>query len=192
MARLYSDPMQNLALRSALAAAGQNGSISTPPQQDFNTPAMEGSMQQLLADNLGQYVVVEFLIGTQTTVQKGGILYAVGTSVITLYQELTQTFITCDIFSIKFVTFYLPGHRPWQVNFPSAGPVPGQWSTPGQWGAPVDGQTGMTGPGVDMSFGMGGGMPQGQSAPGAVPPIDMGGWTPQAGQGSGQAPANWG
>ena len=54
VARLYSDPMQNPALRSALAAAGQNGSISTPPQQDFNTPAMEGSMQQLLADNLGQ------------------------------------------------------------------------------------------------------------------------------------------
>lgn len=192
MARLYSDPMQNPALRSALAAAGQNGSIATPPQQDFNTPAMEGSMQQLLADNLGQYVVVEFLIGTQTTVQKGGILYAVGTSVITLYQELTQTFITCDIFSIKFVTFYLPGHRPWQVNFPSAGPVPGQWSTPGQWGTPVDGQTGMTGSGVDMSFGMGSGMPQGQPAPGTVPPIDMGGWTPQAGQGGGQAPANWG
>ena len=149
-------------------------------------------MQQLLADNLGQYVVVEFLIGTQTTVQKGGILYAVGTSVVTLYQELTQTFITCDIFSIKFVTFYLPGHRPWQVNFPSAGPVPGQWSTPGQWGTPVDGQTGMTGSGADMSFGMGSGMPQGQPAPGTVPPIDMGGWAPQAGQGGGQAPANWG
>ena len=188
MARLYSDPMQNPALRSALAAAGQNGSISTPPQQDFDTPAMEGSLQQFLADNLGQYVVVEFLIGTQTTVQKGGILYAVGTSVITLYQELTQTFITCDIFSIKFVTFYLPGHRPWQVNFPSSGPVPGQWSTPGQWGAPVGGQA----PGGNMSYGMGGGVVQGEAAPGFAPPIDMGGWTPQAGQNSGQAPANWG
>ena len=71
-----------------------------------------------MADNLGEYVVVEFLIGTQTLVQKAGILYAVGTSVMTLYQELSQTFITCDLFSVKFVTFYLPGHRPWQVNNP--------------------------------------------------------------------------
>ena len=59
MARMYPDSTQNPALSAALAAAGQNGSITTPPQQDFNTPAMEGSMQQFLADNLGQYVVIE-------------------------------------------------------------------------------------------------------------------------------------
>lgn len=182
MARLYSDPMQNPALRSALAAAGQNGSISTPPQQDFDTPAMEGSMQQFLADNLGQYVVIEFLIGTQTTVQKGGILYAVGTSVVTLYQELSRTFVTCDIFSIKFVTFYLPGHRPWQMNNPLFGQrVPS--GLPAE-GAPI--------PGVDMSYGMGSGVMPNEAAPGFVPPIDMGGWTPQGGLPTGQAPANWG
>ena len=105
MARLYQDPMQNPALRSALAAAEENGSITTPPQQDFDTPAMEGSMQQFLSENLGQYVVIEFLVGTQTLTARAGILYAVGTSVVTLYQELSQTFVTCDIFSIKFVTF---------------------------------------------------------------------------------------
>lgn len=152
MARLYSDPMQNPALRSALAAADQNGSITTPPQQDFDTPAMEGSMQQFLADNLGQYVVIEFLVGTQNAVTKAGILYAVGTSVVTLYQELSQTFVTCDIFSIKFVTFYLPGHRPWQMN----NPIFGQGLTGSA------GQTGMAPgfpPGVDMSFGMGSGVP---------------------------------
>ena len=131
MARIYPDSTQNPALSAALAAAGQNGSITTPPQQDFNTPAMEGSMQQFLADNLGQYVVIEFLVGTQNAVTKSGILYAVGTSVVTLYQELSQTFVTCDIFSIKFVTFYLPGHRPWQVNNPmftqgDIAAVPGQ------------------------------------------------------------------
>ena len=109
--------MQNIALNNANTAARESG-INTPTPPDFNTPAMEGSLQQFLADNLGEYVVVEFLIGTQTLVQKAGILYAVGTSVMTLYQELSQTFITCDLFSVKFVTFYLPGHRPWQVNNP--------------------------------------------------------------------------
>lgn len=118
--------------------------ISTPPVQNFNTPAMEGSMQQFLADNIGQYVVVEFLVGTNELTTKAGVLYAVGTSVLTLYQELTQTYVTCDMFSIKFVTFYLPGHRPWQVNFPMAGQsmAPGQWNTgivPGQMATPAPG-----------------------------------------------------
>ncbi len=57
-------------------------------------------------------------MGTQTMTQKAGVLYAVGSSVLTLYEEVSQTFITCDIFSVKFVTFFLPGHRPWQANHP--------------------------------------------------------------------------
>lgn len=117
MARLYPEALQSIAMNNA-NTAGQESGINTPVPPDFNTPAMEGSLQQFLADNLGEYVVVEFLIGTQTLVQKAGVLYAVGTSVMTLYQELSQTFITCDLFSIKFVTFYLPGHRPWHVNNP--------------------------------------------------------------------------
>lgn len=129
MATMYPQPTQG---------------INTPPVQDFNTPAMAGSLQQFLADNIGQYVVVEFLVGTSELVTKAGVLYAVGTSVMTLYQELTQTFITCDMFSIKFVTFYLPGRRPWQVDLSTMGqiPVPGQWgmtSMPGQGGMPAPG-----------------------------------------------------
>ena len=115
MARLYPEALQNIAMNSANAAS-QEGGINTPTPPNFNTPAMEGSLQQFLADNLGEYVVVEFLIGTQTLVQKAGILYAVGTSVMTLYQELSQTFITCDLFSIKFVTFYLPGRWPGKIG----------------------------------------------------------------------------
>lgn len=105
MARLYSDQPQF-------------DSINIPPEQNFNTAAMNGSLQQFLADNLGEYVIVEFLVGTQTMTQKAGVLYAVGSSVLTLYEEVSQTFITCDIFSVKFVTFFLPGHRPWEANHP--------------------------------------------------------------------------
>ena len=105
MARLYSDQPQF-------------DSINIPPEQNFNTAAMNGSLQQFLADNMGEYVIVEFLVGTQTMTQKAGVLYAVGSSVLTLYEEVSQTFITCDIFSVKFVTFFLPGHRPWQANRP--------------------------------------------------------------------------
>lgn len=180
VAQLYSDPMQNPALRSALAAVSQSGSISTPPQQDFDTPAMEGSMQQFLADNLGQYVVVEFLVGTQTLTTKAGLLYAVGTSVVTLYQELSQTFVTCDIFSVKFVTFYLPGRRPWQVANPLFGQQP---------------PSGLSGGGSmqnDYSMGMGTGVVGGEPAPGYAPPMDMAGWNGQNGLPAGQMPPAWG
>jgi len=164
--------MQNPALRTALAAADQNGSISTPPQQDFDTPAMEGSMQQFLADNLGAYVVIEFLVGTQAVTRKAGVLYAVGTSVVTLYEELSQTFVTCDIFSVKFVTFYLPGRRPWQLNNPLFGQGP-----MGQGGGMAPGFA----PSVDMSMGMGSGV------------AGPGNWaTSQDAAGGQGAPTSWG
>lgn len=109
---LFPDAMRAV----ALSAADSQGGINTPPEQDFNTPAMQGSMQQVLSENLGEFVVVEFLIGTQTMERKEGILYAVGSSFLTLFDERTQTFAVCDMFSVKFVTFYLPGQRPWRME----------------------------------------------------------------------------
>lgn len=173
MATTY-DPTRDPALSAALTAAGQNGSITTPPQQQFDSPAMEGSMQQLLSENLGTYVIIEFLIGTQTMTRKAGILYAVGTSVVTLYEEVSQTFVTCDIFSVKFITFYLPGRRPWTMNNPMFGQG-GAWMAPN----PQQGWTGMStnpqqgwfgsSPGTDMSFGMGSGVMGQESSPFTCP-----------------------
>lgn len=86
--------------------------FTTPPQQDFNTDALRGSMQNYLADNIGEYVVIEFLIGTTMLIRKQGILYSVGTGAVTLYDDEYDNFITCDVFSVKFVYFYRPGQRP--------------------------------------------------------------------------------
>lgn len=86
--------------------------INTPPPEDFNTDAMRGSMQQMLSDNLGQFVVCEFIIGTEGLARKEGVLYDVGRSYVTLYDEPYRRYIVCDVFSIKFVTFYEPGQRP--------------------------------------------------------------------------------
>ncbi|MCI8407130.1 MAG: hypothetical protein HFE43_09100 [Oscillospiraceae bacterium] len=88
------------------------GSITTPPNEDFNTNSMNGSIQQILNDNLGSFVVCDFLIGTENMVHKEGILYFVGRNYVTLYEEVSMTYIVCDIFSIKFITFYQPGRRP--------------------------------------------------------------------------------
>ena len=129
MNQFYPDGMRDMALNRAQ----ENGGLVTPPEEDFNTDAMRGSMQQILADNLGNFVVCEFLVGTQAMTRKEGILYNVGRSYLTLYEENSQTFVVCDIFSVKFVTFYLPGQRPGQsgggisvptVNIPGVGTVP--------------------------------------------------------------------
>ncbi len=88
--------------------------IYVPPEEggQFDNEAYQGSMQQILGDNLGQFVVVEFLIGTNNMTTKEGILYAVGRSYVTLFDERNQTYVVCDIFSVKFVTFFQPGRRP--------------------------------------------------------------------------------
>jgi len=86
--------------------------FSAPPQQNFNSVDYEGSIQKVLTDNVGRYVVMEFLIGTETLVRKQGILYAVGTGYIVLYDDINDNYIVCDLYAIKFTYFYNPGQRP--------------------------------------------------------------------------------
>ena len=130
MSQFYPDGVRDIALNQAQ----ENGGLVTPPPENFNTATMQGSMQQILSDNLGNFVVCEFLVGTQAMTRKEGILYSVGRSYLTLYEETSQTFVVCDIFSVKFVTFYLPGQRPGrpvsgQVNVPTVS-VPGVGTVP--------------------------------------------------------------
>ena len=89
-----------------------NQGFSTPVQQEFNGPDMLGSVQKVLTNNIGQYVVMEFLIGTETIVRKQGILYFVGTGYVVLYDDVINNYIVCDLYSIKFTYFYYPGDRP--------------------------------------------------------------------------------
>lgn len=101
-----------------------------PPQESFDSEEMRGSMQAILSQNIGAYVVVEFLIGTQEIIRKQGMLYFVGRSFVTLYDEAVNNFIICDIFSVKFVYFYMPGDRP---NF-NYNLLPGTSGEPGMNG----------------------------------------------------------
>ena len=82
-------------------------------------------MQAILAQNIGEYVVIEFLIGTEHMIRKQGMLYFVGRSFVTLYDEDVNNFIVCDIFSVKFVYFYMPGDRP-RYNYNLLPPVSGE------------------------------------------------------------------
>ncbi len=64
----------------------------------------DGSMQQALLDHLGNYVQIEFLIGTNNTVIKEGILDDVGLNFVSLLDEQTGRSTICDLYSIKFMT----------------------------------------------------------------------------------------
>lgn len=100
-----------------------------PPQEVFDSEEMRGSMQMILSENIGQFVVIEFLIGTQEIIRKQGMLYLVGRSFVTLYDEMANNFLICDIFSIKFVYFYMPGDRP-QYNYNTLPRVNGEPGMP--------------------------------------------------------------
>ncbi len=82
-----------------------NSTFIVPPDQDFDTITYQGSMQQVLKENVGKYVIVEFLIGTGSLTSRQGLLYYVGAQFLVLYDEFETRFVVCDIFSVKFVTF---------------------------------------------------------------------------------------
>ncbi len=80
-------------------------SFNVPSDQDFNTLTFQGSMQQVLQENVGKFAIVEFLIGTTGLTTREGTLYYVGTQFLVLYDQFEDQFVVCDIFSVKFVTF---------------------------------------------------------------------------------------
>ena len=67
--------------------------------------ANQTSWKTLLAQNLGRYVLVSFLVGTQQTVVAEGVLYEIGNDYIVLYQPVRDSYITADLYSVKFVEF---------------------------------------------------------------------------------------
>ncbi len=71
-----------------------------------NQEVANGSMAATLRKNVGFYVVVEFLVGTNRLEVKEGILYSVGINFLTLYDPQHDRYIVCDLYAVKFVTFY--------------------------------------------------------------------------------------
>lgn len=97
--------------RSSDGSSTLNG-FTTPSKQDFSTTEFQGQIQQILSYNVGEYVLIEFIPGTNDVIRKQGIIYYVGISYVVLYDDEFDNFILCDIFSIRFVYMYRPGDRP--------------------------------------------------------------------------------
>ena len=105
--------------------AGEMDNFRHPVQPVFDSEEMKGSIQMILSENIGTFVVIEFLVGSNEMIRKQGLLYFVGRSFVTLYDEAANNFLVCDIFSVRFVYFYMPGDRP-RYNYNTLPPVSGE------------------------------------------------------------------
>lgn len=110
MPQFFPDGPSAVALNSISEQGGIN--IPAEPMSEFDSPGLQGSMQQLLAENLGKFVLADFLVGVSTLVRRVGILYSVGRGFVVIYSEDYRTFQVCDIFSLKFISFFPPGAEP--------------------------------------------------------------------------------
>jgi len=83
-----------------------------PPPVDFDQeqgpPVLTdiGYTQAYLKTQIGKKVRVVFLIGTNMTTDRVGMLVGVGISYILIKPEGTDDVELCDMYSIKFVTFF--------------------------------------------------------------------------------------
>jgi hypothetical protein len=93
---------------------GKLPSIGNVPQEKFaiaNAQASTvttniGYTQAYLKTLIGKNVIITFLIGTDSTTDRLGVILGVGISYILIKPEGTDDVMLCDIYSIKFVTVY--------------------------------------------------------------------------------------
>lgn len=163
----------------------EQGGINLPPESSmtFETAGMQGSMQQLLSENLGKFVLADFLVGVSNIVRRVGILYSVGRSFLVLYLEAYHTFQVCDIFSLKFISFFPPGSEP-SIEDLLSGNFASGILTPGTGGLLTPGMGGILG--TTISGGGAYSEPSGRSTAGMGTGMGMGNST-TAGMGSGMS-----
>ena len=82
-----------------------NGNMTDSPPIGTQISGQDNILA-ILQNNIGYYVVCDFLIGTDGLYTREGILYSAGTNFLTLFNPQNRTYTVCDIYSLKFITFY--------------------------------------------------------------------------------------
>ncbi|WP_026884136.1 hypothetical protein [Clostridium akagii] len=83
--------------------AGTNSPGSTNPTSPTMSPEYT---QGYLQTQIGKRIRAQFLIGSNSTQDRVGILTKVGISYIIIQNEDTNTAELCDLYSVKFVDIY--------------------------------------------------------------------------------------
>ena len=96
-----------------------NGGIVIPAQEIISNSFLD-SVLQILSENIGAYVICEFLVGTNTIVGRQGILEFVGPNYIVLHDDACQTHIICDAAALRFVSICFGDEEGHSVATPEA------------------------------------------------------------------------
>lgn len=62
--------------------------------------------QGWMVEHIGQYIKVEFLIGTSMWIDREGVLKEVGISYFVIQESGTNDLVMCDIYAVKFVRIF--------------------------------------------------------------------------------------
>ncbi len=90
--------------------------VATSPSAPSSQVSVE-NFQEMLSNLIGSYVITELLIGVDRLVLRQGYLTAVGPSYYIFYDSEPKSSSVCDIYSLKFVTFFDSRERPTTEEF---------------------------------------------------------------------------
>ncbi len=85
-----------------------------------NREAYLASLRSLLMRNVGYFVVATFLMGGDQMITWQGILYSVGSDYLVIYQPDFERYVSCDLYSLKFVQFHNTRSTPYSAASQSA------------------------------------------------------------------------
>ena len=106
---MHTSPINNM-LPSGLNFSGISPSNTAPvsPSAVSAAPVLQnpGYTQAFLKTQIGKRVRIDFLIGTNTLIDRGGTLEEVGISYVVLRDNETNDKVLGDLYSIKFVTIF--------------------------------------------------------------------------------------
>ncbi len=104
----YANPMRK-APSTAMIPPGATGTSPSGMLSQPNSSLPGDSLEYLngfMRSQIGRTVRVDFLIGTNTLVDKTGVLLGVGSNYILLNEVQTDDLLACDFYNIKFIHFY--------------------------------------------------------------------------------------
>jgi len=106
-------PMMPLPNFDMLDDTRQKPMYPTPPSnEEFEIPPTSPVKNNILYNQgwlttqIGKYIKIEFLIGTNMLIDREGVLKQVGISYIVIQESGTNDLLMCDIYSIKFVRVF--------------------------------------------------------------------------------------
>lgn len=111
--RIPAAPYQNINIADYPPVQTNVAASPTPSSSQVSAE----NYQEMLSNLIGSYIITELLIGVDRLVLRQGYLTAVGPSYYILFDPEPGSSTVCDIYSLKFVSFFESRERPTTEEF---------------------------------------------------------------------------